>query len=244
METIIANWEKRNLGVTCEELTVTSDDLLESVLLASEELTAQYQIIKVPSGRTDLLFELQKHGFTFIESNIHFTKKLTRNTLPKPFSSLQEKVEYRSITEKEYEPFLDIIRNNSIFTTDKVALDPHFSPKHSANRYYYWAKDVLSSDGQGYVVSMNKKDIGFFILRKHSESLYESFLAGVYPEHSKSNMGFAVLSSPIVEAFKRGGRIIETGTSSNNTASLRLHLALGYELQSINYVLVRHINLR
>lgn len=241
MEKIAAVWEKRNLGVTCEELIIAKEDITEVVIEASLHLSAEYQIIKIPIGRVDLLFALQKLGFNFIEANSHLSKKIAGSVLPKPFDSLQKNINYRPAIGDEKKKLLDNIYNGNIFKTDKVALDPNFSLQHSSRRYYFWSQDILDSNGQAYIVTAKEIDIGFFILRRHSNVMFESFLAGIYPEFDQYNLGFAVLSSPIMECAEQGGHMIEAGTSSNNISSLRLHLALGYEIQSIVYILVRHV---
>ena len=76
MKIIDAIWEKRNLGVTCVEVALDATDTVREVKYALAFLEPQYLVVKVPAGRTDLMFCLSEIGCSFIEAAIHVTRKV------------------------------------------------------------------------------------------------------------------------------------------------------------------------
>jgi len=236
-----AFWEKRNLGVTCEEIVVEHSDNIQDILNSCESLTAPYQVIKVPAGMADILLCLQEEGWKLIECNLSMRKLLTtENTIPEIYRKRLAEFYYKKVEKEHVAQVLSKIEEDQIFKTDKIACDPSFGIEKSNKRYALWSKDVLDDSGELFQVYMGDRPIGFFILNEQERSKYESFLAGVYAEYSRLPVGFSVLAFPIIEAQQKGAREIVTGTSSNNILSAKMHLFFGYELREIYYILIKH----
>ena len=142
---------------------------------------------------------------------------------------------------------LDVIYESmrkGVFDTDKIALDPHFGSEKSGYRYYAWSKDLIEKDmAVPYMVTQEDRAIGYFILKKVSERMGDSFLAALFDNSNDNGLGFSVLYYPMLEAKKNGLKKMITGVSSNNPASLKMHLALGYQIKSLHYVMTKHINI-
>ena len=78
-------------------------------------------------------------------------------------------------------------------------------------------------------------------MKKSSERLGDSFLAGLFDKDKNSGFGFSVLYYPMVEAKRMGLKKMITGVSANNPDSVKMHLALGYQIKTMDYTLVKHI---
>jgi hypothetical protein len=60
MKIVNAIWERRNLGVRCIEVTLEATDAVPDVKSTLAGLDTQYLVIKVPAGRSDLMFCLSE----------------------------------------------------------------------------------------------------------------------------------------------------------------------------------------
>ena len=236
-------WERRNLGVesSVEYYFELSDNAaaLDPTMMHDEKNA--YQVAHIPVGRTDIVNELIKHGFSFSETKFQLTADLRHNTLSDRFSRYIDSFNYHLADAEETELIYEKIREG-IFSLDKIALDPHFDAHISGNRYVLWTNDVLEAGNSWlYIVKEENEAIGFFVLTRMNESIGESFLAGLFDKARTSGIGFSVLYFPMAEVKKLGMKKLLTGISSNNPDSLKVHLALGYQLKSMEYVLVKHI---
>ena len=86
MEIIDAFWEQRNLGISCSEITADTGDTVKGMLEALALLTSQYQVIKLPVSRYDLMRVVEQHGFSFIEGSmnvVHNLKNIDRSGIQK-----------------------------------------------------------------------------------------------------------------------------------------------------------------
>ena len=67
MKIINASWEKRNLGVDCNEIEIESGDTIEEIKKKSADFETEYTVVKVPTGMVEISNYLQSSGYTFIE---------------------------------------------------------------------------------------------------------------------------------------------------------------------------------
>lgn len=235
-------WESRNLGVESSiELYFEGNDLVEE--LNSDVLNngRSYQVAHVPVGNIDVVNKLLRYGFSFAETKIELTADLKNLVLPSKFERFSEGLEYHTATNEEVDQ-IKAAMIGGVFSTDKVALDPYFNAGIAGQRYVYWTEDTVRAGvGFLYTVSRNDEPIGFFVLKKSSERLGDSFLAALFDKDKDSGLGFSVLYYPLVEAKRMGLKKMITGVSSNNLDSLKMHLALGYQIKAMDYTLVKHI---
>lgn len=240
MEIIEAVWEKRNLGVECQELNIGKNDSLDQVKETLGKLNKEYQVVKLPKGRADVAFYLQSQGYYYIENNIEMSRDLKNLDFEKPFNKLVGKFNYYEASEEETQTILKHIKEDNMFDTDKVALDPFFSKNQSGHRFSCWTNEIRGDKVKLYNVNVAEKNIGFFVLRQTGEKKYDSFLAGAY-EPYREIYGSTTIMAPILEAAKRGGKVIEAATSTNNMGSLRVHFGLGYHITEIYTIFVKHL---
>lgn len=236
-------WEKRNLGVDSSvEYYFEQNDEVENVDGSILNNTVySYQVAHIPVGKVDVLNKLLANGFQFSEAKIELTADLRNLSLPYIFKRFSEGFAYHAADSAEMDKIYQAMKDG-MFSTDKVALDPFFTAKIAGQRYTYWTIDEIDAGrALGYMVTRNQENIGFFILKKAGRFLGDSFLAGLFEKEKNSGLGFSVLYYPMVEAKRMGLKKMITGVSSNNTASLNMHLALGYQIKSMDYTLIKHI---
>lgn len=241
MKKINAYLEKRNLGVDCVELNADNNDSLTAFNDMVSELQSEYQILRIPSGRTDMLLSAQTLGFQVIEMNIQLSRSTKNYVLPSIYTRFEPFIEIVEADEKGIEKVLNEIIKGDIFVTDKVSRDPFFSTVKCGNRYYHWSKDVLGEGAHMYMAHYKGQDIGFGINYSKDGKLYDAFLGGVFPEYTNKGLGFLPIHANVSTIISQGGNKIITGVSSNNSPILRLHILFGFDIQEMSYILIKHV---
>ncbi|KNZ42661.1 hypothetical protein [Acetobacterium bakii] len=240
MKIIYASWEKRNLGVNCEELNAGYNDSLNEFIVFIRELKAEYQVVKIPAGRTDMLLTAQSFGFQVIELNIQLSRIMNKYSLPSIYKRFEAVINVVEAEKKDIKFVLDEIKKGDLFVTDKVARDPYFSTRKSGNRYYEWSKDVLDQGAHLYLAQYKGMNVGFGLNRSDDGHFYDAFLGGVFPQYANKGLGFLTLHTNLMSIASQGGNKVKTGVSSNNSSILRLHLLFGFDIQEMKYILIKH----
>lgn len=241
MKIINAAWEKRNLGVNCVELNVGNNDSLTEFNDAISKLQSEYQVVRIPSGKTDMLLSAQKAGFQVIEMNMQLDKMIKDYKLPSIYTSFEPYINVLAADASDIDTVLGKIKKGDLFVTDKVARDPFFSTGQSGNRYYNWSMDVLDQGAKLYRVQYKDADVGFVLNYTKDGKLYDAFLGGVFPEYANKGLGFLVVHANIISIMSRGGNRVITGVSSNNMPILRLYLLFGFDIWEMRYILIKHL---
>ena len=78
------------------------------------------------------------------------------------------------------------------------------------------------------------------MFKETKPDVYFPFLAGVYKEHAGSGFGVYVIQKIVEEAVIRGAKGVETCVSSNNTPIVKIHLQLGFALEDLKYIYIKH----
>jgi len=236
---IDAVWEKRNLGVTCIEVAIDATDTVVEVTNRISQLSAQYMVIKVPAGRSDIMFCLSEMGYAFIEGSIHVTRHVGHIELSGIQKRLADSVEYSLMDDQDMHMLQDQLRKG-LFDTDRVYLDPCFTREQAANRYIAWIHDEAARGSEVYKLTYKNQSIGFFTMKDLGGGVYYPFLAGMYETHKTSGLGFNITYKPLCEIARRGGRSISTYISMNNDKVVRIHVSLGFSIDQIAYVYIKH----
>ncbi len=239
MKIVDAVWEKRNLGVDTQEITTEEQDTVESVKETLNNLTAEYQVVKVPCGKTEVMWAVEDSGFHYMETSVRVVYDLNRLEIPPQHKRINDAVDYVRMDEKDIEQMLEEIRKG-MFSTDRIALDPFFSAAQAANRYCGWIQDEIGKGTELYKYIYKGKAIGFFSLKQINEEIYYPFLAGIYPEYKNSPLGSVYLFKPLMEAKKQGGRYVSTYISMNNSQAVRMHVDYGFSFREAQNVYVKH----
>ena len=242
MEVIEAKWEIRNLGVSCLEFELSESDDIEEVRHKINSANAQYQIAKVPVGDVKLQLVVQECGFRFFETNIQLERKIDKLIqMPKIYERFMEDISYKDATNGEIEYVLREIEQGEIFTKDKVAQDPYFSPELSGKRYALWAKDILAA-GAATVLGMYKGKVVSFTIYEDKGDHFQAFIGGMLNGYRNRGLGFIPLLVTGEHISEHGGGILRTGVSSNNPSILKLQLMFGCSIKEMKNIYVKHIN--
>ena len=235
-------WERRNLGVKSSAVLDFKRDDTPSDIDFSRLSSFSYLEARVPVNKMDLVQTLTDAGFRFSEVQFNLAADLNELESENPFSKYADAFSYHIALPEEVAAIYHEIRFSNIFTTDKIALNPHFGPSVSGNLYALWLENEIAQDTAfPFVVDYQNTPIGFFVLKKINERTGDSMLAGLFNTQESRGSGFSTILFPMVEAKKRNMKKIITSVSSNNPDSLKVHLALGYKILKMSYILSRVI---
>lgn len=239
MNIVDAIWEKRNLGLSCTEITVRQNDTARQLSGAISGAKADYTVVKIPTCRMDLSKCLLDCGFCFVETTFSLAKELGKHPLTESQREKAEHMDYRLGLAESRERVQREIRSG-MYTTDRVSVDSHFSPHQTAQRYIGMLSDELDRGAELMEYLFHGEPFGFSCFRPTGPGQYYQALTGIYSSHRGKGLGFALAYLPERELLKRGATVLTTGVSTNNEASLRVHLRSGFLPTEIHYVFVRH----
>lgn len=240
MKIVDAVWEKRNIGVECKECNIDSGDNYHLIEKTINELKdVEYVVVRIPSDRIDVVMQFEKHGYHFIEAAIKLVMDLNNIKFPSNINSIISKVSWNLMNDGDIQNLYSEIDKN-IFKTDRVILDPFFSPKLAARRYKYWAMDLIEQGCMPYKVLFDDTVVGFFINKEIKSGVYDGLLAGAYENYEGSGMGVCVQYAGIGYAKTQSAKKYIGHVSSNNAAVLRSLNMLGYRIKSIEYIMIKH----
>lgn len=250
MKIIDAEWEKRNLGVSCYELKLETPDTRETVAAVLDDLEErQYMVAKVPSTKPELIRLFQERGYFFIETAIGLEYDYVKlnyqpPVVPKALWGIRDKCMWGPMNQDEIAQLRAEIRKG-LFGTDRVFLDPAFTREQAARRYELWAEDLIRKGNIPTKVVVNGEIIGFDLSEKLSHGKLRGVLSGLYEAYKNSGMGYWCIYAGFMNAVEKKTKKSITRVSSNNPAILRLQMLFGADIKSFEYVFVKHtINLQ
>lgn len=239
MDIINAFWEKRNLGIDCHEIKIKNNDTIDYIKDELPKNESQYTVVKVPSARCDLNFLLQELGYKYIESSIHLTHDLKNIGLNPIQQRILNTIGYEEMNKSDIDKLFYEIRKG-IFTTDRIYIDPYFTLEQAANRYVNWISDEMKNGTSIYKLIYKNATIGFFTFKDIGNNICYPFLAGMYKDYLNSGLGMSIIEKPLREGIKRNYKKMSTFVSANNPNIFRIHLELGFSLDCIYLVYVKH----
>ncbi|NLW79979.1 MAG: hypothetical protein GXY32_11315 [Ruminococcaceae bacterium] len=238
-----AAYEKRNLGVGSYEITI-EDDTFEAFLKQLAALPpTEYLVVRTPVCRPDFLWGMQEAGFTFMESMIHAQMRPEALRPLDRFAQFENTVSFAVADDAPTrQAVYDRVRTQLLYTTDRISLDRHFSVEAANRRYANWMADAYNAGSQ--IVQGFYEGTAvfcFFVqpLNKNNEG--SSGILSLYPEGRGKGLGPYMIYEQAKMQFDSGASLVRTGFSSNNTASIRAHLSVGYGIERMEYVYVRHL---
>lgn len=243
MKIIDAYWDKENLGVATTEIVSSANDSIKELKSTLGDIKSPYTVVKIPSGCTEQLLSVQEMGFSVIEVSFNYESKLSKIKLPTLYERFMPDVMLEPATEELKERALNEVLSGSIFSTDRIALDPAFSKELSGKRYYNWCRKALEGGAEMVIAYYKGIPAAFNISQKSSVKGNMSVgLLGGNLQGAPNGLGFLLVACEAECCKRLGLSICEGTTSSNNFSSLRLHMECGFVITSSNYVLVRHLN--
>lgn len=234
-----AFWEKRNLGVDTVEFTIEEGDTEEAIVTALRQNEKGYNVVKLPASMAGLSFTLHGLGYAYVECVCHLVHDLKNVSYTPMQKRLTESVAYELMDEGDYAELFSEIRKG-MFRTDRVALDPAFGVRAANERYVNWIKDEAARGTDVYKMLYKGGAIGFFAFKQTEPDVYFPFLVGLYEKYSRSGLGINVTAKSLEEALRRNAKRLSTYISMNNKAPLCQALSMGYTINGISSVLVKH----
>lgn len=238
MKVTDAFWEKRNMGVETTEIKIEQNDSVEECRKVLQQIQAPYQVVKLPAAQIPLQNMLQEHGYKYMETIVRLKHDLKEDFMSPLQKRLAALVSYERMTEEDLEVLYREI-DHGMFTTDRIILDDFFSEKQAHDRYRGWIGDELQKNGEAYKFIYKNKTIGFCVHRVEKEASY-GILGGLYPEYSRTGLGFISLYSSIMIERARGAKCLISDVSTNNIGSLRNDVAMGFQIVDVENVFVKH----
>jgi GNAT superfamily N-acetyltransferase len=235
-----AAWEKRNLGIVVKEVNLDGTETIAD-LEKIRELDYEYAVVRVPAGAIELMFTIEDLGFHYIESmlSIHHDLKNVGANMDRISKRIADSVTYSEMDEEELTELWEQLRLG-IFDTDRIYVDPQFTPEQSANRYVGWFGDELNRGGRIFKCVLNGKTFGYFVSKIDSENVNHVINIGTYKEFQKAGLGVALVNATLRQAAEAGARMSVSGISSNNMSSIKANLAAGYSIVSAQYIYIKH----
>lgn len=241
MKIINAVWEKGNLGVDTAEIIFESSDSVDS-FKEIDELAQNYQVLKIPNRRIDIVSHAEKSGFCFAETQINLISYFQDPAFSLATKRLLNTIIFEEADSKDSLAVLKELSSGSVFSSDRIALDSHFNVQIAGRRYSNWIKTILGNNGK-LLVSKVGGNLAGFVSVDFKDNYADAILGGALSSNKIPGMGVIAAYAGIQYAKKHGAKYIKTSVSSNNVPAIRINLSAGYEVVDTSYVLVRHINL-
>jgi len=235
-----ATWEKRNMDVDAWEVELESADTREEFLEKKSGFESEYTVVRVPNHLPEWGMWLQEQGYRYIETMFSISRS-TEN-LPQ-LSRLQERIisctSYSEMDDSDKEELYTKIQNG-LFSSDRVYLDPYFTGEQAANRYHGWIEDELKREAKLYKITYKDKTVGFFILKDQGDGVFHSALGGIYQDINIIGIGLAMDYLELKATQENGGKKLLAGVSSNNGAAFSIPMNLGYTIDKMMIIYVKH----
>lgn len=243
MEIIHAVWENRNLGRDVYEVTLDKIDL-DNFIQVQNELEAfnfgdAYITVKMPVGNLECLHQLQNMGFYFMETQMLVSRKLKDYEPPFIYKRILSAFDYIKVP-KNKESWSTIVSNitSSMFTSDRIRLDPKLNNDVSSTRYKNWCLDLVD-DENAHMFTVNKDEvtIGMGVIKGKNSKISEGIIGGIFDSKAFSGAGVSTLDAPLSVSKKMGFDTYKTSISSNNISVLKIYFSLGFKLENEFYIL-------
>ena len=239
MKVINAVWEKRNLGVNCHEINIEPNDTANIIKKELPLNESEYTVVKVPSGKFDIMFLLKELGYTYVESSINLVHDLKEIRLNPLQQRVMDSISYSQMNNKDIDELFNEIKKG-IFTTDRIYIDPYFSHDQAANRYINWISDEIKKGCDIFKLIYKNNSIGFFTFKDIGHNVCYPFLAGMYKDYLKSGLGMSTIEKTLKEAINRNYKKMSTYVSINNIKIVNVHLSLGFRVNNVYNVFINH----
>lgn len=248
MKIIDAYWEKRNLGVDVFEIIVDENDCKNTSsllsLLEQEKFKNSYTLIKLPPKEIYALHELEKNGYSFMETLIMFHIAPPKYTTPEFCQPLANSFSYEEITKNS--PLLSQLIEGiteDTYISDRIYLDPQFGNKFSLIRYKNWCYDLQKNPEASFCTARHKTTdaiVGFCVFVSNFDELTaHTCLTSVFPQYQGKGYGAMMMDMQIQTLKKLEILNLYESVSSNNIPKLRINSRMGLNIHSLAYCLRR-----
>jgi hypothetical protein len=239
MKIVNAVWEKRNLGVSCNEITIETSDTISNIQENILNLETEYTVVKVPTDKPEISLYLQEKDYIHMETVVNCVNKAE---LPK-LNSIQQRivsaVTYDEMNSNDLEILFSEVKNG-MFETDRVSIDKYFTQEQSNTRYSGWINDELKFGSKIYKLVYKESAVGFFILKDKKDKTFVAVLGGIYKQYQSHGFGFCMNYYEIREVIKQKAKKIFNTFSTNNRGATSIHFTMNYNIDSIYNIYIKH----
>jgi hypothetical protein len=137
-------------------------------------------------------------------------------------------------------PWLFEKLRETVFHTDRVYLDPHFTSEQAAERYIGWIRDAHNKGMLVYFLTYKGTPVGFSQHGPKEDGHFEGTLMGSFKNNNCPAAGVLNTYLTIEQAVKSDTKYATAAVSTNNPRAIKVCLMLGYEHVKTEYVFVKH----
>ncbi len=244
MKIVHATFEMKNLGVDAYEIIPGEGDTAADFAREERRLLAegtQYLVVKAPVNSADWLFGLPALGYTFVETVFRVAVRRGEYHMPQSVARFDRGL---TVTERTAEPDRERVYTHirtGVFKSDRVSIDPAFTPEQAANRYVNWLRQMLGGGGKLYEVLQGEKPVGFFVIMRVDVKTVDPVLMGLYDEANDRGMGALLHKKTLDTCFTMDCERITSTIVSNNAKVLRVYVNAGAAITDVLYTYVKHV---
>ena len=244
MKIVHADFEKKNLGVDAYEVRPEAGDTVADYAREEARLIAQganYLVVKAPVNSADWLFGLPKMGYTFVETVFHVALRAGDYQMPYDVARFDRGLTVVECREEAQREQVYARVREGVFKSDRVSIDPAFTPEQSGNRYANWLKQLANDGGKLYEALRGEKAFGFFAISRVDERTVDPVLMGLYDEAHDRGMGALLHKKTLDTCFTWPCERLTSTIVSNNFKVLRVYVNAGATITDTEYTYVKHL---
>jgi len=240
MKIIETPWEIENLGKKSVEIIIEGLDSISEIEKIFEMNNFEYIVVKTSYKNSVSLQILQHNGFQFIETQISLILNIKDAVLGES-KYFAENFGFEKInTKDELNNILSNITEGT-FSTDRIARDPVFGLDIANRRYKNWIRNSFGkSNIEVFSITERGINAGFLMTGSSDADEIDLLIGGIYAKYQGSGYGYNFVYQPVKYYISQGKTRIRTKVSSNNLNVIKLYLSLGYKIENMDYVLIKH----
>lgn len=211
-------WDEANTGIKTCEIVFDNNDNFAHYKERSIENDFEFSIAKVPVGNTQLIHCLEDDGYRYLENQIIVVFEVSQvgNIYEKWHSKLDSLSCLHVKGEEQINKILDEVKGD-MFQYDRYSIDPFWKDGVSSQRYIRWIGEMyFSGKTDFYLMKRGEEEIGFFSLKRVSESISSCPIAGIYPRYQKHGYFLALAYLWLRISSEQGFKKLTTAISTNN----------------------------
>lgn len=244
MKVLDCPWEIENIGKKTVEISFLKDEKIDKASVIKAIQGYDYMVAKIPSANVSCLLGMQQLEFQVIECQLKISKKTKNFDYDSKLLKLLTKDFSCRVIDTE-EGLLSVLSKmtSSMFTTDRVFLDEKLGPELGLNRYRNWISSEYKRGTVLFEYILNGTAVGFGLLRIDNQVM-DGILGGIYEKFQGEGLGILTAASAFlyIKQFDIPVTIMHTAISSNNMPVMDMYDYLGFKVDDIQYVLVKHNN--
>jgi RimJ/RimL family protein N-acetyltransferase len=228
-------WESQLLGRRMGVLAAATE-----VELALEEAAArgfEFLLCKVSTAQIDLAQRLERHGFSLVETMMHYEFDCRRELphIETPFA-------IRLATEADRDAAVALARSAFMGHYGRFHSDPRFTREEATRVYEEWVRSSFDGWADTILVAEDEgRVIGMVSCRRMEDRRVRISLALVEASHRYRGLARA-FGIAVMRRYRDSTDTLDGPTHIRNLGVQRAYLALGWELRESTYTFHRWLS--